>query len=266
MIPAISGRPRVTAVIAAIVVAGALPGLLQAQTPRRLTIAAASDLQTVLPDIVRDFERAASARVSVSYGSSGTLFAQIRNGAPFDVFLSADVDYPKQLAAAGVADGSTLNIYATGHLVLWTRRETTLDLSRGLASLTDARVRHVAIANPKFAPYGRAAVAALRGARLYDAVQPKLVTGDSLAQAAQLVESGNADVGVLSRSLVLGPALKAEGTYVDIPPSLHPPIDQAAIVVKAAREAALARAFITFLGRGEAGRHLQRFGFALPRR
>ena len=254
------------AVIAALAAACALPGLLLAQTPKRLTIAAASDLQTVLPDIVRDFERSASARVSVSYGSSGTLFAQIQNGAPFDVFLSADVDYPKQLAAAGAADVNTLKVYATGHLVLWTRRETKLDLNRGLASLADARVRHVAIANPKIAPYGRAAVAALRSARLYDTLQPKLVTGDSLAQAAQLVESGNADVGLLSRSLVLGPALKAEGTYVDIPPSLHPPIDQAAIVVKASREPALARAFITFLSRGEAGRHLQRFGFALPRR
>ena len=253
------------AVIAALAAACALPGLLMAQTPKRLTIAAASDLQTVLPDIVRDFERSAAVRVSVSYGSSGTLFAQIQNGAPFDVFLSADVDYPKRLAAAGAADVNTLKVYATGHLVLWTRRETKLDLSRGLASLTDGRVRHVAIANPKIAPYGRAAVAALRSARLYDTLQPKLVTGDSLAQAAQLVESGNADVGVLSRSLVLGPALKAEGTYVDIPPSSHPPIDQAAIVVKASREPALARAFLTFLGRGEAGRHLQRFGFALPR-
>ena len=265
MISAISGRPRWAAVIVAVAVACALPVWLRAQAPKRLTIAAASDLQTVLPAIVRDFERSASATVAVSYGSSGTFVAQIHNGAPFDVFLSADVDYPKQLAAAGVADASTLQVYATGHLVLWARRDTKLDLSRGLASLTNSRVRRIAMANPKFAPYGRAAAAALRSARLYDVLQPKLVTGDSLAQAAQLVESGNADVGLLSRSLVLGPALKAEGTYVDIPSSSHPPIDQAAIVVKASREPALARAFITFLGRGEAGRHLERFGFALPR-
>ena len=258
-------RARLTVMIAATVLACTVPPLLLAQAPKRLTIAAASDLQTVLPGIVRGFERSASATVAVSYGSSGTFFAQIQNGAPFDVFLSADVDYPKQLASAGVADPNTLQVYATGHLVLWARRDTKLDLSRGLASLTDARVRHVALANPKYAPYGRAAVAALRAARLYDLLQPKLVTGESLAQAAQLVESGNADVGLLSRSLVLGPALKAEGTYVDIPSSSHPPIDQAAIVVKTSREPALARAFITFLGRGEAGRHLERFGFALPR-
>jgi molybdate transport system substrate-binding protein len=255
-----------TAGIVGVVLTCALAATLQAQAPKRLTIAAASDLQTVLPGIVRDFERLASATVVVSYGSSGSFFAQIQNGAPFDVFLSADVDYPKQLAAAGAADPNTLQVYATGHLVLWARRDTKLDLSRGLASLTDARVRRVAMANPKYAPYGRAAMAALRSARLYDLLQPKLVTGESLAQAAQLVESGNADVGLLSRSLVLGPALKAEGTYVDIPSSSHPPIDQAAIVVKASREPALARAFITFLGRGEAGRHLERFGFTLPRR
>jgi molybdate transport system substrate-binding protein len=255
-----------TAIAAAVGLALALAVTLQGQAPKRLTIAAASDLQTVLPDIVRDFERSASATVAVSYGSSGTFFAQIQNGAPFDVFLSADVDYPKRLAAVGVADSSTMQVYATGHLVLWARREGKHDLSRGLASLTDVRVRHVAVANPKYAPYGRAAVAALRLAGLYDTLQPKLVTGESLAQAAQLVESGNADVGVLSRSLVLGSAMRVEGTYVDIPTSLHPPIEQAAIVVRASREPALARAFVAFLGRDDARRHLERFGFALPRR
>jgi len=254
-----------TAVLA-IVLACMLPALLSGQSPKRLTIAAASDLQTVLPSIVRDFERSASVTMAVSYGSSGNFFAQIQNGAPFDVFLSADVDYPKRLAAVGVADSSTMRVYATGHLVLWARRETKIDLSSGLAGLADARVRHIAVANPKTAPYGRAAVAALRLAGVYDTLQPKLVTGESIAQAAQLVESGNADVGVLSRSLVLGSTLNAEGTYVDIPTSLHPPIEQAAIVVRASREPALARAFVAFLGRDDARRHLERFGFALPGR
>jgi molybdate transport system substrate-binding protein len=250
----------------AFVLACSAPALLHGQAGKRLTIAAASDLQTVLPGLVRDFERSASAQLSVSYGSSGSFFAQIQNGAPFDVFLSADVDYPKQLAAAGLADPATLQVYATGHLVVWARRETKLDLSRGLAALTDARVRHVALANPKYAPYGRAAVAALRSARLYDTLQPKLVMGESVAQAAQLVESGNADVGVLSRPLVLGPALSAQGTYADVPPALHPPIHQAAIVIKTSRESALARAFIAYLRGNQAGRHLERFGFSRPRR
>lgn len=248
------------------VLAAAPPALLHGQASKRLTIAAASDLQAVLPAIVRDFERSAAASVTVSYGSSGSFFAQIQNGAPFDVFLSADVDYPKQLAAAGVADLTTLQVYAAGHLVLWARRDTRIDLSRGLAGLTDAQVRHVAIANPKYAPYGRAAVAALRTAGVYDALQPKLVMGENIAQAAQLVESGNAEVGLLSRSLVLGPTLTAEGTYADLPAAAYPPIEQAAIVVKASREPALARAFVAFLRLGEAARHLERFGFALPRR
>jgi len=243
-----------------------LPALLLAQAPKQLHIAAASDLQAALPDIVRDFERSAAVRVTVSYGSSGNFFAQIQNGAPFDVFLSADVDYPKRLAAAGAADPGTLQQYASGHLVLWARRDAKLDLSSGLRGLTDPRVRHVAMANPKFAPYGRASETALRAAGLYDTLQPKLVMGDSLAQAAQLVDSGNADVGLLSRSLVLGPALMAEGTYVEVPPTLYPPIDQAAIVVKTSRQPALARQFIAFLGRGESRRHLERFGFALPGR
>jgi molybdate transport system substrate-binding protein len=250
----------------AVLVACALPALPAAQAPKPLRIAAASDLQTALPDIVRDFKRTTAADVTVAYGSSGTFFALILNGAPFDVFLSADVDYPKRLAAAGAADPATLHQYASGHLVLWARRDAKIDLSRGLAALSAARVRHVAIANPKYAPYGRAAEAALRAARLYDTLQPKLVMGESLAQAAQLVESGNADVGLLSRSLVLGPALKTEGTYVDIPATLYPPIDQAAIVVKSSREPALARQFITFLGRADVRRLLERFGFALPGR
>jgi molybdate transport system substrate-binding protein len=262
-----SSRHRVarTAALVAAAILLAAPAL-RAQARQRLTLAAASDLQAVLPGLVRDFERSASAQVSVSFGSSGSFFAQIQNGAPFDVFLSADVDYPRQLAAAGLADSTTMQVYATGHLVLWARRETKLDLSRGLAALTDARIRHVALANPKFAPYGRAAVAALRNARLYDALRPKLVMGDSVAQAAQLVESGNAEVGVLSRSLALSPSLRAAGTSADVPPALHPPIDQAAIVIRTSRNSALARAFVAYLRGAVARRHLERFGFSAPQR
>ena len=249
----------------AIGLACALPAVLLAQAPRPLSIAAASDLQAALPEIVRAFERSASVRVAVSYGSSGTFVAQIRNGAPFDLFLSADVDYPRQLAQAGLADPATLQRYATGHLVMWTRRDSGLDLDRGLAALADARVRHVAIANPNHAPYGRAAVAALRSAGLYDAIRPKLVMGDSLAQAAQLVESGNADVGLLSRSLVLGPTLQAEGISADVRVA-YPPIEQAGIIVKASRAPAQARAFMSFLRREDAGRQLARFGFTVPAR
>jgi molybdate transport system substrate-binding protein len=252
---------------AAAAVLAALAGLwptLHAQAPRRLAIAAASDLQAVLPDIVRDFERSAGATVAVSYGSSGTFFAQIRNGAPFDVFLSADVDYPRQLTAAKLADAATLQVYARGHLVLWTRRESRIEIGRGLNALTDARIRYIAVANPAYAPYGRAAVTALRSARLYDTLQPKLVMGENLAQAAQLVESGNADAGILSLSLALGPALRGQGSYVEIPTKHHPPIDQGAVVVSASREPALARRFIVHLRSPQTAMRLERFGFTVP--
>jgi molybdate transport system substrate-binding protein len=203
--------------------------------------------------------------VAVSYGSSGTFVAQIRSGAPFDVFLSADVDYPRQLTAARLADPATLQVYARGHLALWTRRASRLDIGRGLSALTDDRIRYIAVANPAHAPYGRAAVAALRNARLYDTLQPKLVMGDSLAQAAQLVESGNADAGILSLSLVLGQALKTQGTYVEIPAQTYPPIDQGAVVVNASREPALGRRFIDHLRGPQTALRLERFGFTVPR-
>ena len=242
-----------------------LPALLLAQAPKQLHIAAASDLQAALPDIVRDFERSAAVRVTVSYGSSGNFFAQIQNGAPFDVFLSADVDYPRQLADAGLADRSTLQLYATGHLVVWARRESKIDLSRGLASLTDPRVRHVALANPKYAPYGRAAEAALRYERIYDAVRGKLVLGENISQTAQLVDSGNATVGIIALSVAVGPTLRAHGTYIEIPAAAHPPIDQAAVIVSASARKPLASEFLAYLKRPQVSEYLHTFGFAAGR-
>ncbi len=232
--------------------------------PRRLAIAAASDLQAVLPGLVRDFERSASATVTVSFGSSGNFFAQIQNGAPFDLYLSADLDYPMRLAAAGAADASSLYRYATGRIALWTRRESGLDVSRGLAVLADPRVTRVAIANPEHAPYGRAAVAALRHANLYDAVRSKLVLGENISQTAQLVDSGNAAAGILALSLVLGPALRANGAYAEIPANAHPAIEQAAIIVSASRNKALAREFLAYFRRPETTSLLRRFGFTPP--
>jgi molybdate transport system substrate-binding protein len=234
------------------------------QTPRRLAVAAASDLQAALPEVVRGFERTASSTVTVSFGSSGNFFAQIQNGAPFDLFLSADIDYPRRLAAAGYADPATLYGYATGRIALWARRESGVDMSKGLTVLADARIKRIAIANPEYAPYGRAAVAALRQAKLYDTLRPKFVLGENIAQTAQLVDSGNADAGILALSLVLGPALRASGTYAEIPASAHPPIEQAAIIVSASRNKELAREFLAYLRRPETNSLLHRFGFTPP--
>ena len=226
-----------------------------------LTIAAASDLQAVFPHLVSGFERTTGMKATVTFGSSGTFFAQIQNGAPYDVYFSADIDYPRRLAVSGHADGGTLYAYATGRIVLWTRRDSGIDVARGLGVLRDARVRRIAIANPVVAPYGRAAVAALRSEKLYDAVQSKLVQGDNVAQTAQLADSGNADVAILAHSLALGPALSASGTYFEIPASAHPPIEQGAIVISASKHRTAAERFLAYVKGPEARATLRKYGF-----
>src|SRR5262249_40203079 len=150
-----------------------------------LTVAAASDLQSALPGIAADFEKQTGHKVVVSYGSSGNFFTQIQNGAPFDVFLSADIDYPRRLESAGLGERGTLTDYARGRIVLWTRRDSGIDISRGIEVLTDSRVRRIAIANPDHAPYGRAAVAALQATHIDDRVRDKLVKGENISQTAQ---------------------------------------------------------------------------------
>ena len=233
--------------------------------PRELAVAAASDLQTVLPEIASRFQRETGVVVKTSLGSSGNFFAQIQNGAPFDVFLSADIDYPKRLSASRQADASSLYAYATGRIVLWTRNDSGIDVRKGLAVLTDARVRRIAIANPEHAPYGRAAVAALRHDGLYDAIQSRLVLGENIAQAAQFADSGNADAGIIALALALGPALRSTGTYLEIPATAYPPIQQAAIIVSASKNKVVARQFLTYLARPEIVQLLARFGFGAPR-
>jgi molybdate transport system substrate-binding protein len=229
-----------------------------------LTVAAASDLQSVLPAIVSQFEKDAGQHVRLTFGSSGNFFTQIQNGAPFDVFLSADIDYPRRLEGSGEAERGSLYEYATGRLVLWTRKDSGIDVRRGLMVLADVRVRRVAIANPEHAPYGRAAVAALRHERLYEQVKGKLVLGENISQAAQFAQSGSADAGVLALSLALSPTLKSSGTYVEIPASWYPPIQQAAVVLTSSRQKALGRQFIDYLKKPDSVRILQSYGFTLP--
>jgi molybdate transport system substrate-binding protein len=229
-----------------------------------LAVAAASDLQTALPEIVAEFEKETGQPVRLTFGSSGNFFTQIDNGAPFDVFLSADIDYPRRLERAGRADPGSLYEYATGRLVLWTRTDSGIEVRRGLGVLADARVRRIAIANPEHAPYGRAAVAALRHEGVYERVREKFVFGENISQAAQFAQSGGADVGLLALALALSPALKGSGIYVDIPVSWHPPIQQAAIVLASSRQKPLARQFIEYLKKPDGKRILQSYGFAVP--
>jgi len=236
----------------------------QVAAAQGLAVAAASDLQSALPAIVSRFETDTGERVAMTFGSSGNFFTQIQNGAPFDVFLSADIDYPNRLERTGHAERGSVYEYARGRLVLWTRNDSGVDVRRGLAVLADGRVRRVAIANPEHAPYGRAAVAALRHERLYEQVQGKLVLGENISQAAQFAQSGSADAGVLALSLALSPTLKSTGAYVEIPESWHPSIQQAAVVLASSRRKALARQFIDYLKTPESVRILRSYGFTVP--
>ncbi|MEP7306450.1 MAG: molybdate ABC transporter substrate-binding protein [Acidobacteriota bacterium] len=229
-----------------------------------LAVAAASDLQTALPAIAAEFEKDTGQQLRMTFGSSGNFFAQMQNGAPFDVFLSADIDYPRRLASSGLADRGSLYAYATGRLVLWTRNDSGIDVRRGLAVVIERSVRRIAIANPEHAPYGRAAVAALRHERLHDGARTKFVLGENISQAAQFAQSGSADVGVLALSLALSPTLKSTGSYIDIPESWYPPIEQAAVVLTSSRQKPLAQQFIDYLKTPKSVRILKSYGFAVP--
>lgn len=241
-----------------------LLGLQRFVGAQNLTVAAASDLQAALPAIAAQFEKDTGQKVTLTFGSSGNFFAQIRNGAPFDVFLSADIEYPRQLEQAGAAERGSLYAYATGRLVLWTRKDSGIDVGRGLSVLANGRVRRIAIANPDHAPYGRAAVAALQHEGLYEQVKGKFVLGENISQTAQFAQSGNATVGLLALSLALAPALKSAGTYIEIPADFHRPIEQAAVVLAASRQKALAHQFVDALKKPEVVQILQSYGFAVP--
>ena len=180
------------------------------------------------------------------------------------MFLSADIEYPRRLVRGGQADADSVCEYATGRLVLWTRNDSGIDVRRGLAVVSDPRVHRIAIANPEHAPYGRAAVSALRRERLYDRVRQKLVLGENISQAAQFAQTGNAEVGLLALSLALGSALKSAGMYVELPASWYPPIEQAAVIVSTSKQKPVARQFIDFLKTPQSRQILQAYGFALP--
>jgi len=251
--------------IAAAVLASALLAASAVAQGHAIKVAAASDLQFAMPALAAQFEKDTGRNLSVTFGSSGNFFTQIQNGAPFDVFLSADVDYPRQLEAAGLVDRGTVRIYATGRIVLWTRTERALDVARGLAVLTDAGVARVAIANPAHAPYGRAAITALEHAGVYGIVRGKLVFGENVSQAAQFAQTGNADAAIVALSLALAPPMRAQGHYYDIPQDFYPPIEQGAAVMRASAQKALAARFVAYLSQPAAVAILEAYGFGVQK-
>jgi molybdate transport system substrate-binding protein len=225
---ALLGALAVTITLAGTVLSAA------AQTPLR--VAAAADLEPILPPILEQFQKKTGIHAEATFQASAALTTQIQNGAPFDLFLSADLGYPKKLIDGGLADtagspdSTTPIVYARGTLVLWTRKDShlpppSLDLLRG------SDLKRLAVANPDRAPYGRAAVAALNSLKLYDGLKPKLVTAENISQTAQFVDSGNADAGLISLTSALSPRLSASGNYFVIPRDLYPPIEQGAVIV-----------------------------------
>lgn len=229
----------------------------------RVVVAAASDLNPVLNDIARDFEAQTGHSVQITYAASGSLFAQIQNGAPFDVFMSANLQYPRELIATAHAEPELLAVFAVGKLVLWVPRDSPLDLDHGLDALIKAG--RVVIANPQHAPYGAAAAEALRRAGLYQQLQARLVVAENVAQAAQFVHSGNADAGIISLASAMSPAMRGAGRFWIIPEQYYPPLTQAAVLVKGRRRNVAANKFLLYLHTDRAARRLREYGFEAPR-
>lgn len=242
----------------------AAPALAQGAR-RTLSVAAAANLKTAAEELKKGFEaEQPGVEVALTLGASGAFFMQIQNGAPFDLFLSADREYPARVVAAKLGAPADERVYAFGRLVAWLPPGSTLELEkRGLMALAHPSVKKIAIANPAVAPFGRATEAALKAAGIYEAVKEKLVLGTSVAQAAQFATTGAADVAFLPYSLTFGKELSA-GRVVPVPEALYPRIEQSGIVLSAAKQPALARAFLAFIT-GEKGRAiLAKYGYGLP--
>ncbi|MGB8354582.1 MAG: molybdate ABC transporter substrate-binding protein [Chthoniobacteraceae bacterium] len=244
-----------------VVVAMAMPSLVCGDD---ISIAAAADLTRCLVELNDAFVKEHPDAVpKVSTGSSGNFCAQIKNGAPYDIFLSADMSYPKQLADAGFADKQSITLYAVGQIVLLSANEK-IDVTKGLDILKDtALVKKIAIANPDHAPYGRAAKAALEHYGLWDTVKDRIVIGENISQTAQFVQSGNADAGIVALSLVIDPKAEKQARYYVIPQESYPPLEQGAVLTTAGSAKPLARAYLEFLRSDVARKIFDRYGFRL---
>jgi molybdate transport system substrate-binding protein len=230
-----------------------------------LTVAAAADLSSALQEIADGYEKKTGVHLKLSFGASGALTQQIQNGAPFDLFFSADMDYPRQLIAAGAADPASLYQYAVGKVVLWVPADSPLDLDhKGMSVLLDPSVKKIAVANPQHAPYGRAAVAALKHAGMYDQIADRLVLGENVAQAAQFVESGNAQAGFVALAHAVAPGMRGKGKYWEVPADFYPPLAQGVVVLSHSQNKKEAAEFLEYIKTKEAAELLQKFGFTLP--
>jgi molybdate transport system substrate-binding protein len=247
--------------LTAVLLVGSFTQLCAAQ---EITVAAAADLQFAMQEVAARFQKETGKTVKVIYGSSGNFFQQIQNGAPFDMFFSANLDYPKKLEAAGLIEPGSFYPYAKGKIVIWVGNDSKLDLNSGMKVLPDPSVKKIAVANPEHAPYGQAAVAAMRKENIYDKVKDKFVLGENISQTASFVVSGSADVGIVALSLALSPNMKDKGRYAEIPAEEYPPIEQACIIVKSSKNKETARQFLAFIKTAAIADLLRRYGFDVP--
>jgi molybdate transport system substrate-binding protein len=244
---------------------------LQAVTPenssrrREVRVAAASDLKFAMDEVVQEFQKDhPETAVKVTYGSSGNFYSQLSNQAPFDLFLSADIGYPRKLSQQGLTLPGTEFLYAIGSIVLWVPTSSPIQVEQlKMEALRHDSVRHIAIANPKHAPYGKAAEAALRSFGIYEAVQSKLVLGENISQTFQFVQSGNAEIGIVALSLALAPSVKEQGRYWKVPLDAYPRLEQGGIILKWAKDMEAVQSFRKFV-MGSKGRPLLKaYGFIL---
>ena len=228
-----------------------------------LTIAVAANVRYAYDELAVEFKKDTGIDVQSVSGSTGKIASQVKNGAPYDVFISADSEAPEALFKDGLAETEP-RVYAYGVLVLWTNKD--WDLNKGLSLLADAKVQKIAIANPKLAPYGRAAMQALASAQLDAAVEAKLVYGESISQTTQFVDSGAADIGFIAKSVVIAPVMAGKGKWVEVPKGSYEPIAQAVVVLKhsAGPQSANARRFADYLFTPEARAILAKYGYVLP--
>jgi molybdate transport system substrate-binding protein len=240
------------------------PGALGQQSGP-LIVAAAADLSSAMQEIADRYQKQTGVTMKLSFGASGALTQQIENGAPFDLFFSADMDYPRHLIAAGDADSASLHEYATGKLVLWVPANSPLDLQqKGMSVLLDPSVQRISIANPEHAPYGRAAVATLKHAGLYDRVSDRLVLGENVAQAAQFVESGNAQAGFVALARAVAPSMQEKGKYWVVPSEDYPPLAQGVVILSHSQHKREAAELLAYIKTKEISQLLRKYGFEVP--
>ena len=253
-------RPFLLSMVACAAIAAVTPAALATPAPGTLVVAAASDLRDALPALIK---ASGHPELKPTFGSSGKLYAQIVAGAPFDAFFSADGQLTRKLEAAGRIRPGSRFAYGVGRLVLWAPATSHVEVTRGLMGLADPAVKQVAIANPEHAPYGRAAVQALRRAKVWEAVSPKLVLGENVSQAAQFAGSGAADVGILARSLMRSPVMAA-GNAWPVPASWHEPLIQEAVVLRDCAQPKPMAAFMAFVASPAGRQVLAAYGFEAP--